>query len=55
LEDGLGMVWLTHTDPAWIARRHALDARIEPIVHAMSAMLAAVNRNATEAGPDLPE
>ncbi|HUB63919.1 MAG TPA: DUF302 domain-containing protein [Methylocella sp.] len=54
-EDGLGSVWLTYNDPAWIAQRHALDAPSEPLVQAMSAMLAAVARNATEAGPDSRE
>ncbi len=50
-EDGDGTVWLTYNDPAWVARRHTLGPPIGPIVHAMSAMLAAVTRNATEADP----
>ncbi len=50
-EDGDGTVWLTYNDPAWVARRHTLGPPIGPIVHAVSAMLAAVTRNATEADP----
>jgi uncharacterized protein (DUF302 family) len=56
-EDGDGSVWLTYNDPAWVARRHALDlqiektVQIESLVHAMSAMLAAIARNGTGAGP----
>jgi hypothetical protein len=50
-EDGDGTVWLTYNDPAWVARRHTLGPPIGPIVHAMSAMLAAVTRYATEADP----
>ena len=49
-EDGDGTVWLTYNDPAWVARRHTLGPPIGPIVHAMSAMLAAVTRYATKIG-----
>jgi uncharacterized protein (DUF302 family) len=53
-EDADSTVWLTYNEPASIARRHALGPQIEPVVHAMSAMLAAVARNGTEAGPGTP-
>jgi Domain of unknown function DUF302 len=50
-EDGDGTVWLSCNDPAWIARRHALGPQIEPAVHAMSAMLAAIALKGTGADP----
>jgi uncharacterized protein (DUF302 family) len=50
-EDGDGTAWLTYNDPAWLARRHALGPSIEPVISAMSAMLAALTRHATGAGP----
>lgn len=50
-EDGNGTVWLTYNDPAWVARRHALDPQIGPAVHAMSEMLAAIAIYGIGAGP----
>jgi uncharacterized protein (DUF302 family) len=50
-EDGDGTVWLSYNDPAWIARRHALGPQIEPAVHAMSAMLAAIALKGTGVDP----
>jgi uncharacterized protein (DUF302 family) len=50
-EDGYGTVWLSYNDPAWIARRHSLGPQIEPAVHAMSAMLAAIALKGTGADP----
>ena len=50
-EDGDGTVWLSYNDPAWIARRHSLGPQIEPAVHAMSAMLAAIALKGTGADP----
>ncbi|HUZ90481.1 MAG TPA: DUF302 domain-containing protein [Methylocella sp.] len=50
-EDRDGTAWLTYNDPAWLARRHALGPPIEPIISAMSAMLAALARHATGASP----
>jgi uncharacterized protein (DUF302 family) len=50
-EDGDGTAWLTYNDPAWLARRHALGPSIEPVISAMSAMLAVLTRHATGAGP----
>lgn len=46
-EDGDGKVWLTYNDPAWLARRHALDRRTEGFVSALSATLAAIAQDAT--------
>jgi len=43
-EDGDGKVWLTYNDPAWLARRHALDRRTERFVSALSATLAVLCR-----------
>lgn len=54
-EDGEGRVWLTYNDPAWVARRHALGLHSEAVVQAMSAMLAAIARYSTGAGPGLAE
>jgi uncharacterized protein (DUF302 family) len=52
-EGGDGTAWLTYNDPAWLARRHALGPLIEPVVDAMSAMLATLAQHATGAGPGL--
>ena len=53
-EDGNGTVWLTYNDPAWLARRQALDPQTGRIVNAMSAMLGAIARYGTAADPASP-
>ena len=45
-EDGDGKVWLTYNDPAWLAKRHALDPRTDPFIRALSATLAALAQDA---------
>jgi uncharacterized protein (DUF302 family) len=44
-EDAAGKTWLSYNDPAWLARRHGLDAAVEP----MRAALAAIAERATAA------
>src|SRR5690348_15434049 len=44
-QDAAGKAWLGYNDPAWIARRHGVDA---PALAAMSAALAAVAKAAIE-------
>jgi uncharacterized protein (DUF302 family) len=48
-QDGSGDTWLAYNDPAWIAGRHGLGNQVEAPVKAMSAMLGAVTKAATEA------
>jgi uncharacterized protein (DUF302 family) len=56
-EEENGTVWLTYSDPAWLARRHAPGPQTEPAaIHAVSAMLRAIARYGTAAdcGPSCP-
>lgn len=53
-EDSDGKVWLTYNDPAWIARRHAIDLQFEPFVRALSAALSELAQEATGTGPGSP-
>jgi uncharacterized protein (DUF302 family) len=48
-QDAAGDTWLSYNDPVWIARRHGLGDQLDAPVKAMSAMLGAVTRAATEA------
>jgi uncharacterized protein (DUF302 family) len=45
-QDEVGKTWLSHNDPAWIARRHGLGAAADAAVNAMTAMLGAVTKAA---------
>ena len=46
-EDASGKTWLTYNDPAWLAKRHALDPHLVAAVDALSAALDAVAKMAT--------
>ena len=48
-QDASGETWLSYNDPAWIARRQGLGNEVDASVKAMSAMLGAVTKAATEA------
>lgn len=45
-EDADRKVWLTYTDPAWIARRHGLSPGDAPPVQAMATLLAQLTQRA---------
>ena len=47
-QDEPGRTWLGTNDPAWLARRHGIDAEAEAAISAMTAALAAVAQQATE-------
>ena len=49
-EDASGKTWLSYNDPAWLAKRHALDPHLAASVDALSAALGSVAKTAT-AGP----
>jgi len=49
-QDASGKTWLSYNDPAWLAKRHALDPHLAASVDALSAALGAVAKTAT-AGP----
>ncbi len=49
-QDASGKTWLSYNDPAWLAKRHALDPHLAAFVDALSAALGAVAKTAT-AGP----
>ena len=38
-QDAAGAVWLSHNDPAWLAKRHAIGAEGEKTVAMMAPML----------------
>jgi len=46
--DDTGKTWLSYNDPAWLARRHALGPEATAVSQAMTTMLSAVARQATE-------
>ena len=46
-QDASGKTWLSYNDPAWLAKRHALDRHLAASVDALSAALAAVAKTAT--------
>ncbi|MEO8351332.1 MAG: DUF302 domain-containing protein [Chthoniobacteraceae bacterium] len=48
-QDATGQVWLSYTDPDWIARRHGVGADGETSVQRMNAALSSVVRKATDA------
>jgi uncharacterized protein (DUF302 family) len=48
-EDAAGKTWLSYNDPAWLARRHGLDAAADAAVETMRAALAAIAKRATAA------
>lgn len=45
-EADAGSVMVAHNDPAWIAGRHGLGATLEPAIHAMQQLLAALAKEA---------
>ena len=47
-EDAAGKVWLSYSDPRWIAKRHGLGAAVDQTVDAMTAALNAVAATATK-------
>ncbi len=49
-QDASGKTWLSYNDPAWLAKRHALDPHLAAFVDTLSAALGAVAKTAT-AGP----
>ena len=46
-QDDNGKTWLAYNDPKWLARRHHADADADPILGAMTAVLAAAVEQAT--------
>jgi len=49
-QDASGKTWLSYNDPAWLAKRHALDPHLAASIDALSGALDAVAKTAT-AGP----
>jgi uncharacterized protein (DUF302 family) len=47
-EDADGKAWLTYSDPAWIAERHGLGAASAAAVKAMTELLGAIAKEATQ-------
>jgi uncharacterized protein (DUF302 family) len=45
-QDAAGAVWLSHNDPAWLAKRHGIGAEGEKTVVMMAAMLKTLAGNA---------
>ena len=41
-QDANGKTWVSYNDPGWIAKRHGLDERLNPIVDKMDAVIAEV-------------
>jgi uncharacterized protein (DUF302 family) len=46
-QDVTGNTWVSYNDPAWVARRHGIDAATDATTAAMSAILDAVAKAAT--------
>jgi uncharacterized protein (DUF302 family) len=46
-QDASGDTWLSYTDPAWLAQRHALGGETQAAVGMMTAALSAVAKAAT--------
>jgi uncharacterized protein (DUF302 family) len=46
-QDEAGLTWLSYNDPAWLARRHGLDASVTATVNALTAALNAIATKAT--------
>ena len=49
-EDADGSTWLSHNDPAWLAKRHGLGSDVETTVNTLTGVLHAVT--ATAAGSE---
>lgn len=49
-EDEGGKTWLTYNDPHFLAARHGLGGKVDPIIAAMTAMLAKLTQEAGAAG-----
>jgi uncharacterized protein (DUF302 family) len=47
-QDADGRTWLSYNDPTWLAKRHGLGKEVDPVVSAMTAMLAAIAKMASE-------
>jgi uncharacterized protein (DUF302 family) len=47
-QDAAGKTWLSWNDPAWIVERHSVSSESLPAVKAMTDLLAALARKATE-------
>jgi uncharacterized protein (DUF302 family) len=45
-QDVAGNTWVSYNDPAWLARRHGIDAATDATTAAMSAMLDAIAKAA---------
>jgi uncharacterized protein (DUF302 family) len=48
-QDAEGVTWLSYNDPAWLAKRHGLGAKVAPVVSAMTGLLQALAATATAA------
>jgi uncharacterized protein (DUF302 family) len=46
-QDESGRVWLSYNEPAWLAKRHGLEARSRATTDAMAALLSALAAKAT--------
>jgi uncharacterized protein (DUF302 family) len=46
-QDPAGQTWLSYNDPAWLAKRHGLDATTEGVIAKMTRALEEVARAAT--------
>ncbi|MGA2044800.1 MAG: DUF302 domain-containing protein [Roseiarcus sp.] len=49
--DPAGQVWISHDDPAWLAKRHGIGAEAASTSAHMAAMLKALTRKAAGAPP----
>jgi uncharacterized protein (DUF302 family) len=41
-----GMISISHNDPPWVARRHGIGPELEPAIHGMQQLLAALAKEA---------
>lgn len=46
-QDASGDTWLSYDDPAWLAKRHGADQKVQPTIEALSAALGALAKRAT--------
>ena len=46
-EDAAGKTWLSYNDPAWLARRHGLEAAADAAIKTVTATIAAIAERAT--------
>src|SRR5580698_756042 len=45
-EDASGKTWISYNDLKWLAQRHGVSDKADPVVHALSAVLGAVLQKA---------